>query len=78
MNKPKIHKPSEVVRRYSFLSIASAGLVQVFDVLQSTWLMLPRAWADSVPEWLILSMTIGFLLMGVVGSFVDQKLGDKP
>ena len=77
MKKPETHKFSTVRKRYSFIGLAGAGFVQVLDAIQSAWVIMPRAWADSVPGWLVLSITLCFLGAGVVGSFINQQLGES-
>ena len=77
MKKPETHKFNTVRKRYSFIGLAGAGFVQSLDAIQSAWVIMPRAWSDSVPGWLVLSITLGFLGAGVVGSFIDQRLGES-
>lgn len=74
MKKPETHKFSTVRKRYSFLMLSGAFAVQVMDAIQSAWVIMPRAWSDSVPGWLVLTITLCFLGAGVVGSFIQQDL----
>lgn len=66
MTKPKLHKPRDVTRRYSFRALAAAG------ALHAAWLTLPANLVAAVPDWAKLSIVGIVLAAGVLGSFIDQ------
>lgn len=67
MDRPKMHQPREVTRRYSFQALAAAG------ALHAAWISLPSNLVQAVPEWVKLSIVGVVLAAGVFGSFVKQN-----